>query len=92
MNENNKRIHLLALETSGLTSGVYFSVEDKLIGQITLHQRNIHSRKLAESVTQLLRLWMWKKPIFPRLFYLLVPVRLRVCELATVSERVWHTR
>jgi tRNA threonylcarbamoyladenosine biosynthesis protein TsaB len=49
-------IHLLALETSGLTSGVYLSAGDQLLGQITLNQKNIHSRKLAESVDQLLSL------------------------------------
>jgi tRNA threonylcarbamoyladenosine biosynthesis protein TsaB len=52
----NEMIHLLALETSGLTSGVYLSAGDQLLGQITLNQKNIHSRKLAESVDQLLSL------------------------------------
>jgi tRNA threonylcarbamoyladenosine biosynthesis protein TsaB len=61
MNRKESKIHLLALETSGLTSGVYLSNEDKLIGQITLHQRNIHSRKLAESVSQLLKLLDMRK-------------------------------
>jgi tRNA threonylcarbamoyladenosine biosynthesis protein TsaB len=56
MNKKKETIHLLALETSGLTSGVYISAEDKLAGQITLHQRNIHSRKLAQSVINLLKL------------------------------------
>ena len=49
-------INLLALETSGLTSGVFLSAGEQLLGQITLNQKNIHSRKLAESVEQLLSL------------------------------------
>jgi tRNA threonylcarbamoyladenosine biosynthesis protein TsaB len=56
MGMNKETIHLLALETSGLTSGVYLSAGERLLGQITLHQKNIHSRKLAQSVEQLLAL------------------------------------
>lgn len=54
MLENSENINLLALETSGVTSGVYISQNQEMIGQITLHQKNIHSRRLSLSLKQLL--------------------------------------
>lgn len=54
MLENSENCNLLALETSGVTSGVYISQNQELLGQITLHQKNIHSRRLSLSLKQLL--------------------------------------
>jgi tRNA threonylcarbamoyladenosine biosynthesis protein TsaB len=54
MSENSEKSHLLALETSGMTSGVYISQDDEMLGQTTLHQKNIHSRRLSLSLNELL--------------------------------------
>ncbi|MCK4893474.1 MAG: tRNA (adenosine(37)-N6)-threonylcarbamoyltransferase complex dimerization subunit type 1 TsaB [Calditrichia bacterium] len=54
MLENSENIHLLAIETSGMTSGVFISQNQQVLGQITLHQKNIHSRSLSLSLKQLL--------------------------------------
>jgi tRNA threonylcarbamoyladenosine biosynthesis protein TsaB len=52
--KNSENIHLIALETSGTTSGVYISKNKEVLGQLTLHQKNIHSRSLSVSLKQLL--------------------------------------
>jgi tRNA threonylcarbamoyladenosine biosynthesis protein TsaB len=52
----NHEIVLLGLETSGLTSGVYLSRDNQMLGEITLNIRNIHSRGVALFIEQLLRL------------------------------------
>jgi len=54
MLENSENLNLLALETSGVTSGIYISQNQDMFGQITLHQKNIHSRRLSLSLKQLL--------------------------------------
>ncbi len=54
MRKNDADTYLLGLETSGPTSGVYLSRGEKVVGQITLNVRNIHSRSLAMMVSQLL--------------------------------------
>ena len=54
MSNDSKKIRLLALETSGNVSGVYLSEGERMLGQITLHQKNIHSRRLSVSIRQLL--------------------------------------
>jgi tRNA threonylcarbamoyladenosine biosynthesis protein TsaB len=54
MTRDSNKVHLLALETSGSVSGVYLSDGERMLGQITLHQKNIHSRRLSLSIRQLL--------------------------------------
>jgi tRNA threonylcarbamoyladenosine biosynthesis protein TsaB len=51
-----QEIILLGLETSGLTSGVYLSRENQLLGEMALNIQNIHSRGIALFVDQLLKL------------------------------------
>ena len=51
---DSQNIILIGLETSGTTSGVYISKNEEILGQLTLHQKNIHSRSLSVSLKQLL--------------------------------------
>lgn len=55
MTDNSETTYLLAIETSGIASGVYVSRNKELLGQVTLYQKNIHSRRLSLSVQQLLQ-------------------------------------
>lgn len=52
----DKQIILLGLETSGLTSGVYLSMNNQLLAEISLNVRNIHSRGIALFIDQVLKL------------------------------------
>jgi tRNA threonylcarbamoyladenosine biosynthesis protein TsaB len=51
-----QEIILLGLETSGLTSGVYLSRDNQMLGEMALNIRNIHSRGVALFVDQLIKL------------------------------------
>lgn len=53
---NDKHIILLGLETSGLTSGVYLSLNNQLLAEMSLNVRNIHSRGIALFIEQVLKL------------------------------------
>jgi len=52
----DKHIILLGLETSGLTSGVYLSLNNQLLAEMSLNVRNIHSRGIALFIEQVLKL------------------------------------
>jgi tRNA threonylcarbamoyladenosine biosynthesis protein TsaB len=54
METNTETCHLLGIETSGLTSGIYISINDSLLGQISLNIKNIHSRRLSGMIHFLL--------------------------------------
>ena len=54
MKDHSETNYLLAIETSGIASGVYISRNKEILGQVTLYQKNIHSRRLSLSVQQLL--------------------------------------
>ena len=54
MPEPLKKRHLLGLETSGIVSGIGVSAEGNILGHISLAIKNIHSRRLALLVDQLL--------------------------------------
>lgn len=51
---NQKEIYLLGIETSGLTSAVGISYNDKLLGKTSLNIKNIHSRRLALLAKQIM--------------------------------------
>jgi len=51
-----QEIILLGIETSGLTSGVYLSGNNQLLGEMALNIQNIHSRGVALFIDQLLKL------------------------------------
>ncbi len=52
----DKQIILLGLETSGLTSGVYLSMNNQLLAEMSLNVRNVHSRGIALFIDQVLKL------------------------------------
>ncbi len=54
MTKEKTPVYILSLETSGFTSAVALSLEDRLLGQISLNIKNIHSRRLALLSRQLL--------------------------------------
>ncbi|MBN2365388.1 MAG: hypothetical protein JXL67_04445, partial [Calditrichaeota bacterium] len=54
MNPEKKIFHLLGIESSGITSGLYISDNDRLLAQMTLNIQNIHSRRLSTMLTSLL--------------------------------------
>jgi len=54
MKSESEKNYFLALDTSGMASGVYISKNQEILGQTVLYQKNIHSRRLSLSVTQLL--------------------------------------
>jgi tRNA threonylcarbamoyladenosine biosynthesis protein TsaB len=51
---NTETRHLLGIETSGLTSGIYISINNSLLAQISLNIKNIHSRRLSGMIHFLL--------------------------------------
>ena len=51
-----QEIIFLGIETSGLTSGVYLSGNNQMLGEMALNIQNIHSRGVALFIDQLLKL------------------------------------
>jgi len=54
MKTETETVHLLGIETSGLTSGVYISSNANLLGQVSLNIKNVHSRRLSQMIHYLL--------------------------------------
>ena len=54
MNDKKKPVFILTIETSGLTSGVSIGQDGELLAERALNLKNIHSRKMALMLKQLM--------------------------------------
>ena len=52
--QERESIHLLAIESSGITCGVAVSRDEQVLGEISLNIKNVHSEKLAPLIKGLL--------------------------------------
>ncbi len=54
MNDKKEPVFILTIETSGLTSGVSIGQDGELLAERALNLKNIHSRKMALMLKQLM--------------------------------------